>query len=154
MRLKTVAGFARFSPDGRLLAVGTRFGKTQVWSTATWKPVTRWLGGDAGGILIAHISPDGRSSPPAATSATCSCGTSATEQALGPPLPGGTNVPVLPFFTADGNALIASYETGRAITWDLRSESLTRHACEVAGRRLTRDEWQEFVPGRDYDPAC
>ena len=149
-----VVGFARFSPDGRRLAIGTRFGQTQVWSTATWKPVTRWLGSDAGGIVIAHISPDGRTLATGSETGNVQLWDISTEQALGPPLPGGTNVSVLPFFTADGNALIASYATGRAITWDIRSESLTRHACEVAGRRLTRDEWQEFVPGRDYDPAC
>ena len=116
--------------------------------------MTRWLGSDAGGILIAHISPDGRTLATGSDTGNVQLWDISTEQALGPPLPGGTNVPVLPFFTADGNALIASYATGRAITWDIRSESLTRHACEVAGRRLTRAEWQEFVPGRDYDPAC
>jgi hypothetical protein len=26
--------------------------------------------------------------------------------------------------------------------------------CRVAGRRLTEAEWAEFLPGRDYDPAC
>ena len=50
--------------------------------------------------------------------------------------------------------MIASYATGRAIMWDIRRESLTRHACEVAGRRLTRAEWAEHLPGRAYDPAC
>ena len=154
MRLAAFAGFARFSPDGRLLAVGNRFGKTQVWSTASWKPVTRWLGGDGGGILIGQISPDGRTLATGSEIGNVQLWDIPTEQALGAPLPGGTNVPVLPFFTADGNALIASYETGRAITWDIRPESLTRHACEVAGRRLTRAEWREFLPGRAYDPAC
>jgi hypothetical protein len=24
----------------------------------------------------------------------------------------------------------------------------------VAGRRLTPDEWQQFLPDRSYDPAC
>ena len=42
----------------------------------------------------------------------------------------------------------------RAYRWDLRPESLARHACQVAGRRLTRAEWTEFLPGRDYNPAC
>jgi hypothetical protein len=36
----------------------------------------------------------------------------------------------------------------------LLPESLIRHACGVAGRRLTRTEWTEFLPGRGYDPAC
>ena len=27
-------------------------------------------------------------------------------------------------------------------------------ACEVAGRALTRSEWELYLPGRAYAPAC
>ena len=57
-------------------------------------------------------------------------------------------------FTPDGSRLIATYANGRAFRWDLRPERLLREACEVAGRRLTRTEWAEFLPGHDYEPAC
>jgi hypothetical protein len=60
----------------------------------------------------------------------------------------------VPQFTRDGTHLIANYDNGRAYLWDIRPERLLRQACEVAGRRLTREEWVEFLPGRDYDPAC
>jgi hypothetical protein len=76
------------------------------------------------------------------------------EQAIGAPLPGGANRAAVPTFTADGTRLIASYDSGRAYLWDIRPESLIRHACQVAGRRLTPTEWQQFLPGRDYHPAC
>jgi hypothetical protein len=76
-----------------------------------------------------------------------------TGQAVGAPLPGQPNRPVVPSFTADGH-LLAAYETGDAYLWDIRPESLVRQACRVAGRRLTRTEWNQFLPGRDYDPAC
>ena len=45
-------------------------------------------------------------------------------------------------------------ETGDAYLWDIRPESLIRHACGIAGRQLTRAEWDKLLPGRDYDPAC
>jgi len=154
VRVAAFAGFARFSPDGRLLAVGNRFGRTQVWSTADWKPVTRGLGGDASGIITAHISPNGRTLATGSDTGNVQLWDISTGQALGAPLPGGPNVPVLPFFTPDGTRLIASYQTGRAFIWDIRPGSLVRHACQVAGRRLTRAEWEQFLPGRDYDPAC
>jgi hypothetical protein len=32
--------------------------------------------------------------------------------------------------------------------------SWARFACAVAGRTLSRAEWQEALPGRDYSPAC
>jgi hypothetical protein len=50
--------------------------------------------------------------------------------------------------------LLATYGTGRAYLWDIGPESLTRQACHIAGRQLTRAEWREFLPSRDYDPAC
>jgi WD40 repeat protein len=75
-------------------------------------------------------------------------------QALGAPLPGVASSGVIPAFTADGSHLVAAYASGRAYVWDIRPRSLAAHACRVAGRRLTRAEWEEFLPGREYDPAC
>ena len=154
IRVPALVGFARFSPDGRRIAVGNRFGETQVWSTANWKPMTRWFGGDASGILTAQISPGNDILATGSDTGNLQLWDIATGQALGAPLPGGPNVEVLPFFTADGTRLIASYGTGHAFVWDIRPEALIRHACRVAGRQLTRAEWREFLPGRAYDPAC
>ena len=43
----------RFSPDGRLLAVGYPNGRSHLWSTTNWKPATRLLAGDVGD-QVAH----------------------------------------------------------------------------------------------------
>jgi hypothetical protein len=75
-------------------------------------------------------------------------------QALGAPLPGVPSSGVIPAFTPDGSRLVATYASGRAYVWDIRPSSLVRQACRVAGRRLTRQEWAEFLPGRVYAPAC
>ncbi len=77
-----------------------------------------------------------------------------TGHALGAPLPGVPSHAVTPAFTPDGDHLVAAYDTGRAYLWDIRPASLAEHACDIAGRRLTRAEWAEFLPGRPYDPAC
>jgi hypothetical protein len=70
------------------------------------------------------------------------------------PLPGIPSHPVVPAFTPDGTHLVATYDTGRAYVWDIRPGALARQACRVAGRRLTRAEWQELLHGRPYAPAC
>lgn len=123
---------------------------------ASWKPVTRLLAGDVGDIYAVAVSRDGRTLATGSLDRTVRLWDIETQQAIGTPLPGparGVGA-VAPYFTPDGAALIASYDTGRAYRWEIRPESLARHACEVAGRRLTRAEWTEFLPGREYDPAC
>jgi hypothetical protein len=38
--------------------------------------------------------------------------------------------------------------------WTLDPEALQQRACSVANRRLDPDEWDRFVPGEPYMPAC
>ena len=59
-----------------------------------------------------------------------------------------------PEFTPDGAYLFAFTDDGLVYRWDVRADSWARHACAVAGRSLTRDEWRDALPERDYDPAC
>jgi WD40 repeat protein/DNA-binding SARP family transcriptional activator len=154
LRFAEHPGTTRFSPDSRMLAIGNRNGRTRVWSTQSWRPVTRSLEGDAGGIQAAEISPDGRTVVTGNEAGAVRLWDIETQQSVGAPLPGAAGEPVVPSFTADGTGLIAAYATGDAYRWDIRPDSLVRHACQVAGRRLTRAEWQEFLPTRDYAPAC
>lgn len=154
IRVAGFPGFTRFSRDGRLVAVGNRFGQAQVWSTATWRPVTPWLAGDASGILTASFSSDGSTLATGGHAGTLQLWDIATGQAIGAPLPGAPGQPVVPSFTPDGRRLLANHASGGAFLWDIRSASLLRHACAVAGRRLTRSEWRNFLPERDYRPAC
>jgi WD40 repeat protein len=151
---KDKPGFLRFSPDGRMLVMGYRRGRSQVWSTQAWKLITRLLSADAAAIDHAAISPDGHTLATGSLEGTVRLWDIKTEQPVGVALPGLPARPVNPYFTADGTHLIASYDDGRAYLWDIRRQSLARHACEIAGRRLTREEWAEFLPNRDYDPAC
>jgi hypothetical protein len=64
------------------------------------------------------------------------------------------NALVAPVFSPDGAYLFAITAAGRAFRWDVRPASWERHACTVAGRTLTRAEWNDALPGRPYAPAC
>ena len=146
--------YIKFSPDGRLLATGDIHGRARVWSTDSWEPVTRWLAGHTETITGLAIGRHGRTLATGSWDGTVRLWDIETEQAIGAPLPGLPKVSVWPLFTPDGTRLIAAYETGDAYRWDIRPESLVRQACRVAGRRLTRAEWTEYLPSRDYEPAC
>jgi WD40 repeat protein len=154
VRLARQPSFVRFSPDGRLFAVGNNYGETRVYATATMRPVTRVLSGEAGGILSAVFTRDDRTLATGSDSGAVQLWDIPSGQALGAPLPGVPSHPVVPAFTPDGTHLVAAYDTGRAYLWDIRPSALAAHACQVAGRRLTRAEWAEFLPGRPYAPAC
>jgi WD40 repeat protein/DNA-binding SARP family transcriptional activator len=148
-----VESFARFSPDGRLVALGLGSG-TQVFSTTDWTPVTRTFAGQAGYAFWATFSSDNRTLATTSDDGTLRLWDIGSEQPVGAPLPGQTGHFAVAMFTPGDNAVIAGYTTGQAIRWDIRPASLIRRACRLAGRTLTRAEWAEFLPGRDYDPAC
>ena len=40
------------------------------------------------------------------------------------------------------------------LRWNLRIDELLDLACRLAGRNLTKDEWQQFLPGREYRQTC
>ena len=56
--------------------------------------------------------------------------------------------------SADGRQLLEIHGNGQGAVWDVDPESWKRRACDLANRTLTREEWEEFLPGRPYEPAC
>jgi WD40 repeat protein len=145
---------AQFTPDGRYLIGASDNGWTRLWSTKTWQPVGRVLAGHTGEALAASVSPDGRTVATGNMDGTIRLYDLATQELVGAPLPAVPNRPVVPLFTPDGNHLLAITGTGKAYRWDVRPSAWAQRACAVAGRTLTRAEWNDALPGRDYAPAC
>jgi hypothetical protein len=57
-------------------------------------------------------------------------------------------------FDPSGSHLIALYQSGVGIVWDVDPKLWERRACTVAGRTLTLEEWKELLPARSYQPTC
>jgi WD40 repeat protein len=146
--------FLLFTPDGRYLVAGSLKGWTRLWSTRTWRPAARLLTGHTGAVLGASMSPDGRTLATGGADGTVRLYDLRTQRAIGAPLPAVPNRPVVPEFTPDGAYLFALTNAGREYRWDVRPSSWERQACAIAGRTLTRTEWNDVLPGRDYRPAC
>jgi hypothetical protein len=53
-----------------------------------------------------------------------------------------------------GDRLFAVSSQRRAVSWNISPAAWKRHACRVAGRELTRREWEEALPDRPYRPVC
>jgi WD40 repeat protein len=145
---------ARFTPDGRYIVGGSFEGWVRLWSMKTWKPATRILRGHAGEVLWESMSPDGRTLATGGFDGTVRLWDLPTQREVGAPMPGLPGRLTVPQFTPNGRSLLAITDAGRAYLWDVRQSSWLRHACAVAGRVLTRAEWQDVLPGRAYTPAC
>jgi WD40 repeat protein len=143
----------QFSPDGRWLAAGGLSGWVRAWSTKTWRPASSGFQLQTGGAHRLAFSPDGALLAAGGFGGTIQLFDLDSQRPFGTPLPGVPDGMTAPAFTPDGY-LLSITDAGRAYRWDLRPAAWARHACAVAGRRLTRAEWDEVLPGRDYTSAC
>jgi DNA-binding SARP family transcriptional activator/WD40 repeat protein/energy-coupling factor transporter ATP-binding protein EcfA2 len=69
-------------------------------------------------------------------------------------LPGAGGAPAQLAFVAGGSALVTLGTDGTGTLWDVRPQAWERRACDIAGRPLTAQEWQDALPGLSYSPAC
>jgi len=144
---------AEFSPDGSLLATGDSGGFVRVFSTATWRPVTEPLANQDSWISDAPISADNRLLAAASGDGTVALWDIRSGVRLGV-LPGGPGYPAAPAFAPDGKHLFIAYPDGRGYRWDIQLADWRRRACAIAGRALTRKEWDASASGQPRTAGC
>jgi WD40 repeat protein len=149
-----VGEWGRFSRDGRVLLYGDESGRVWVFDTRTWRTLGQPLVGHSAPVLTVSLSPDGRTLATTSLDGTTRLWDVASRRTIGTALPGVPDHAVSAAFVDSGRGLVAVYDNGRGYLWDVRPNSWARRACEVAGRTLTRAEWQSALPERDYAPAC
>jgi WD40 repeat protein len=112
----------------------------------------------------ARFTPDGRRIVAASTKGWTRIWSAETGKPVSRPLGGHTGAVTSASLSPDGRTLASGSTDGTVRLYDLASEkplggplpgvpNRRRHACTVAGRRLTRAEWADLLPGREYDPA-
>jgi WD40 repeat protein len=80
-----------------------------------------------------------------------------TFEPIGDPvvLPG--TVPILNDISRDGTRFATGADNspeGVPAVWDLDPERWEASACRIAGRNLSRAEWDQYLPGRPYEKTC
>jgi WD40 repeat protein len=143
----------QFSRDGRALFYGDDAGRVWMLDTRTWKPRGPPLAGQASPGIFA-LSPDHRVLATTSSDGTTQMWDVASGRPIGGPLPGVAGRPVSAAFVARGTQLVTLHDNGRGYVWDAQPQSWAQRACAVAGRKLTRTEWQDTLPERHYAPAC
>ena len=140
-----------FSPDGSTLATADSDGKVRLWDPHNG--TARGPGWTAGGRAVLSFSPDGSVLATSSSDGTAALWDISSGKQIGPALTGSPG-PVVVAFDATGRTLATAFQDGTVLLWDIDLASWQRRACAVAARRLTQQEWQEFLPGRPYRPSC
>ncbi|MCT9931718.1 AAA family ATPase [Planotetraspora sp. A-T 1434] len=161
-----------FSPDGTTLATGevrdgalrseggppadggegglTGESTVRLWSLATRKQIGIPLG-HAGFLTELAFSPDGKSLAGGSQDGSVRLWDLATYKQVGPPLTGSLTSSA---FSPDGRTL-ATTGTNGARLWDVGPpRDPVSSICAIAGRPLTRQEWDQYLPGEPYEKIC
>ena len=140
------------SRDSQLMAVGTDDGHVNFLDARSGRRRGRATKVAGGGIAQIAFSPEGRFVAVGAWDATATVWDIRSHARVGDPFPIAKGLIPQVAFEPSGRLLIT--ELGSAIEWPLDRPTLQRFACQVAGRDLTRDQWQDVLSNRPYRPVC
>ena len=143
-----------FSPDG-ILATGSGSGIVNLWNLRTGREIGHPTLVAAAPVSSISFSPHGGEF---ATSGGSSGGariwSTATQQQLGADFPGGEGQWGSVAFTADGRYFFTIFSDGSGYRWPASVGAWEDHACAVADRNFTREEWARFVGRHSYSTVC
>ncbi|MFC4121669.1 NACHT and WD repeat domain-containing protein [Nonomuraea zeae] len=144
-----------FSPDGRRLAITAADNSVRLWDVPDRRPVGIGLITEDGGTSTLAFSPDGEVLATGLTNGEVQLWDLRTYRQLGDRMTGHTKGVTALVYSRDGTtvATVAGDKTARL--WNVRTPpDLVAAACANAGRSLTREEWENFVPQEEYRQTC
>jgi WD40 repeat protein len=143
-----------FAPDGTL-ATGAWSGIVQRWDVSSGRQLGHPLLALPAPVATISFDPSGSEFATAGGSGGfVKLWDTKTFQQLGSAFPGSPGQWVSAQFTNDGSKLVTLYQDGRGAVWPGTLGAWEEHACRVAGRDFTREEWSRYVTGRSYDETC
>jgi hypothetical protein len=144
-----------FSDDGRYLAAGGESGAVHIADTRTWaarEPVlmrNEWL-------LQLEWLPDDRTVVSTGTAGSISMYDVERGVVRAGRLPASVHgkpgyAGVMP---EPDEAIVALNDEQPGLRYPTDPDVWLQQACDIAGRDLTRSEWDRYLPGRGYRPTC
>jgi WD40 repeat protein len=140
---------ADISNDGRTLVTGATDGIVRRWDVASGAPIGTPLTGLKPFLDTVDMSPDGSTVVGADSKGHVLLWDVSTGTVIAGPLPGAAAA-----FVSQGHSVVVVSATGAAWLWDVDQADWEARACEMAGRSLTQQEWQQFLPDRPYRATC
>ncbi|HEX6522887.1 MAG TPA: WD40 repeat domain-containing protein [Streptosporangiaceae bacterium] len=144
-----------FSPNGRYIATGSFDNAARLWDTSSYAqigpPMT--TGGD---VVAVAFSPDSEFLATASSDGTARVWDVRTQQEIGPALRASSTGDVSGItFSPDGKTLATVGADGTLRLWNVAfPRNLIGAVCAIAGRSLTAQEWQTYIPDKPYQLTC
>jgi WD40 repeat protein/DNA-binding SARP family transcriptional activator len=146
---------ANFSPDGRLYAYGGFDGRVGVIDVATGNEIARTRDPiHDGPVSWVTFSPNSQTLVSVGFDGQVTMSDPAEVVPYARIQPGEPNLRSTAVYLDDGHTLVLAYEDGSVLSLETDPDAWETHACTVAGRNLTDDEWSEAFPDRDYHETC
>jgi WD40 repeat protein len=150
-----------FSPNGRLLAVGSADKLVHLWDiTNPNRPVPlKPLTGATNTVYSVAFSPDGRTLA-AATGGPRSGSVwlwnmSATRQpTLAATLTDPSGSTLASAFLGSPDILVTGGAGGLLQLWNTSTSKVAKYVCAEAGTGITKSEWKQYIPGFPHRPPC
>ena len=143
-----------FARDGTL-ATGTLNGTVQLWNPVSGDQVAGPLPVTSGPVSSIAFDPGGpRFATTGGQDGAVKVWSSATLQQEGAQLNTNQGAASNAAFDPNGRRLLVIDDQGTAFSWPMLLAAWEERACSIAGRNLTRAEWDRFLPGRDYARVC
>jgi WD40 repeat protein/DNA-binding SARP family transcriptional activator len=143
-----------FASDGTL-ATGTLAGTVYLWNPSTGARLAPPLVAALAPVTSIAFDPTGqRFATTGYQDGTVKLWSTATLQQEGPALATDQGATATSAFEPVGSELIAADDAGNALTWPTSLAAWEQHACTVAARNLTQEEWDRFVPELPRATVC
>ena len=145
---------ANFSPDGRRYAYGGFDGTLGVVDVASGEHVESADPVHHGPAAWVTFSPDGATLASMGYDGQLVLSDAATLIPLARMDVGRSNLDVRARYHEDGHTIVIAYEDGSVVSYDTDPDAWEQHACAVAGRNLTENEWHDAFGDRPYRETC